>query len=169
MTISRHLIKSGAAAVARTAALAGCARDAARDAAAVATSTSGAIVTTTSTDLGSIIIGWGDAHSDTEITTQARRRHGAVHRPRRPGRRHHRPARLDHSRRPRLPDLTIENTDQNLAAADIDTTNQFLDTLTAVDWSETDQLDIAATADAPAEWPRTHSGRIQVSIAADYR
>ncbi len=44
-----------------------------RDAAAVSTSFSGQVVTGTSTDLGSIVIGWGDAHSDSEITTRSPR------------------------------------------------------------------------------------------------
>ncbi|EME18514.1 hypothetical protein [Rhodococcus triatomae] len=160
-----------ATALAAAAALAGCRNDDARDAASVTTSTSGAIVTATSTDLGSIVIGWGDAHSDDEITTpkpddvtarctgrgddlvvDITAPHGwTIH--------------AAHGSQT----LTIENTDQNLPATDIDTTNQFLDTLTAVDWSETGQLDIAATADAPAAWPRTHSGRIQLSIHVDCR
>ncbi len=167
------LTRTAAAAAAFTAAaaLAGCGSDDARDAASVTTSTSGTIVTATSTDLGSIVIGWGDAHSDTEITTpkpddvtarcsgrgddlavDITAPHGwTIH------------AAYGSQT------LTLENADQNLPATGIDTTNQFLDTLTAVDWSVTDQLDIAATADAPAEWPRTHSGRIQLSIHVDCR
>ncbi len=160
-----------AAAFAAAAALAGCGSDDARDAASVTTSTSGAIVTATSTDLGSIVIGWGDAHSDSEITTpkpedvtarctgrgddltvDITAPHGwTIH--------------AAHGSQT----LTIANADQGLSATSVDTTNQFLDTLTAVDWSATDQLDIAATADAPAEWPRTHSGRIQLSIHVDCR
>ncbi|GAA4491032.1 hypothetical protein GCM10023094_55210 [Rhodococcus olei] len=143
----------------------------ARAAADVTTSTSGAVVTSTSTDLGSIVLGWGERHSDTEITTPRpedvtarctgrgddlavdiaaphgwtiQARHGS-------------------------PVLTVANTDQNLPAADIDTTHQVLDVLHGVDWSETDQVDIAATADAPLDWKPTHSGRIQLSIHIDCR
>ncbi|AII11472.1 hypothetical protein [Rhodococcus opacus] len=174
MTTPRTALTRAAAAVAAfaaSAALAGCGSDDVRDDAAVTTSTSGAIVTATSTDLGSIVIGWGDAHSDTEITTpkpddvtarctghgddlavDIAASHGwTIH--------------AAHGSQT----LSIENTDQNLAAADIDTTNEFLVTLTAVDWSESDQLDIAATADAPADWSRTHNGRIQLSIHVDCR
>ncbi|MGO4205642.1 hypothetical protein AB4Z09_28700 [Rhodococcus sp. TAF43] len=174
MTSSRNAITKTAAAAAALAAaamLTGCGSDDARAAASVTTSTSGAIVTDTSTDLGSIVIGWGDQHSDTEITTP-------------------KPAEVTARCTGRGDDLavditaphgwkigarhgsqtlTVENTDQNLTAADIDTTNQLLDTLQAVDWSETDQADIAATTDAPADWKPTHSGRIQLSIHVDCR
>ncbi|MFD0600261.1 hypothetical protein ACFQZ4_54710 [Catellatospora coxensis] len=47
--------------------------------------------------------------------------------------------------------LTVENTDQGLSG-DIDTTNGYLDSLRSVDWSQPDQLDIAATAAAPQDW-----------------
>ncbi|WP_458682493.1 hypothetical protein [Prescottella equi] len=173
MTSSRTITRTLAAAatLAASAALTACGSDDARDAASVTTSTSGAIVTDTSTDLGSIVIGWGDAHSDTEITTpkpdevtarctgrgddlavditaphgwKIGARHGSQ-------------------------TLTVENTDQNLPAADVDTTNKFLDVLQSVDWSETDQVDIAATTDAPTDWKPAHSGRIQLSIHVDCR
>ncbi|WP_137725642.1 hypothetical protein [Prescottella subtropica] len=162
---------AAALAAATAAALVACGSSDARDAAAVTTSTSGTIVTDTSTDLGSIVIGWGNAHSDTEITTpkpdevtarctgygddlavDITAPHGWTI-----GARHGSQT------------LTIANTDQNLPAADVDTTNQYLDVLQAVDWSQTDQLDIAATTDAPSDWPRTHSGRIQISIHIDCR
>lgn len=171
MTSSPTITRTVAAAAALAAVLTACGSDDARDAASVTTSTSGAIVTATSTDLGSIVIGWGDAHSDTEITTpkpdevtarctgrgddlavditaphgwKIHARHGSQ-------------------------TLTVENTEQNLPATDIDTTNKFLDVLQSVDWSETDQVDIAATTDAPADWKPTHSGRIQLSIHVDCR
>ncbi len=157
--------------LAAAATLTACGSDDARDATSVSTSTSGQIVTDTSTDQGSIVIGWGDAHSDTEITTprpdevtarctgrgdelavDITAPHGwtihAVH---------------------GSQILTLENTDQDLTAADIDTTNQFLEVLQSVDWSETDQLDIAATADAPADWKAGHSSRVYLSVHVDCR
>ncbi|CAG7631225.1 hypothetical protein SIM91_42630 [Rhodococcus opacus] len=171
MTRSHTTIARTAGALAAALVLAACGSDDARDAASVTTSTSGASVTDTSTDLGSIVIGWGDADSDTEITTpkpedvtarcigrgddlavditaphgwKIHARHGSQ-------------------------TLTVENTDQNLVAADIDTTNKFFDALQSVDWSKTDQIDIAATTDAPAGWKPIHSGRIQLSIHLDCR
>ena len=63
--------------------------------------------------------------------------------------------------------LTVGNTDQNLAAAEIDTTNPLLAALDAVDWSQTDQVDIAAAVDGPADWSRAHSGRVYVPIHVD--
>ncbi|MDH6284510.1 hypothetical protein [Prescottella agglutinans] len=174
MTSSRNAITrtiAVAAVLAAAAVLTACGSDDARDAASVTTSTSGQVVTSTSTDLGSIVIGWGDQHSDTEITTpkpdevtarctgrgddlavditaphgwKIGARHGSQ-------------------------TLTVENTDQNLPATDIDTTNKFLDVLQSVDWSETDQVDIAATTDAPGDWNAVHSGRVQLSIHVDCR
>ena len=52
------------AALASAVILVGCGSDDTRDAVSVSTST-----TDTSTDLGSIVIGWGEQHSDSEITT----------------------------------------------------------------------------------------------------
>ena len=186
MTSSRNATATTAvtfAALAAVAVLVACGSDGPRDAASVTTSTSGNIVTKTSTDLGSIVIGWGEEHSDTEITTpqpgqvtarctgrgddlavditaphgwKIQARHGS-------------------------PTLRVENTDQHLAATDIDTTDRFLaaadvdasskflDTLQGVSWSEGDELDIAAAADAPADWQRTHSGRVYLSIHVDCR
>ncbi|WP_206004841.1 hypothetical protein, partial [Rhodococcus pseudokoreensis] len=73
MTLSHRRRRRAAAAAAlaggAVAALTACGGDEGRLAAAVSASTSGVIVTDASTDLGSIIIGWGDDHSDTEITT----------------------------------------------------------------------------------------------------
>ncbi|NKT14084.1 hypothetical protein GS979_06390 [Rhodococcus hoagii] len=173
MTTSRTITRTVAAAAALAAAVVLTARgsDYARDPASVTTSTSGAIVTATSTDLGSIVIGWGDAHSDTEITTPKPDEVTA----RCTGRGDDlavditAPHGWKISARHGSQTLTVENTDQNLAAADIDTTNKFLDVLQSVDWSETDQVDIAATTDAPTGWNPTHSGRVQLSIHADCR
>lgn len=64
----RRAALAGAALASGLVALTGCG-DQPRDAAAVSTSFSGRVVTGTSTDLGSIALGWGDTHSDTEITT----------------------------------------------------------------------------------------------------
>ena len=173
MTSSRTITRTlaTAATLAAAAALTACGSDDARDAASVTTSTSGAIVTDTSTDLGSIVIGWGDAHSDTEITTP-------------------KPDEVTARCTGRGDDLAVDitaphgwtiyatngsqtltasNTDQNLPAADVDTTNKFLDVLQSVDWSETDQVDLAATTDAPTDWKPNHSGRIQLSIHVDCR
>jgi len=175
MTSSRTITRTvGAAAIlaaAAAAALTACGSDDARDAASVTTSTSGAIVTNTSTDLGSIVIGWGDQHSDTEITTPKPDEVTA----RCTGRGEDlavditAPHGWKIGARHGSQILTASNTDQNLAAADIDTTNKFLDVLQSVDWSETDQVDIAVTTDAPADWKPTHSGRVQISVHVDCR
>ncbi|WP_404316344.1 hypothetical protein [Prescottella equi] len=173
MTSSRTITRTlaTAATLAAAAALTACGSDDARDAASVTTSTSGQIVTATSTDLGSIVIGWGDAHSDTEITTPKPDEVTA----RCTGRGDNlavditAPHGWKIGARHGSQTLTVENTDQNLPAADVDTTNKFLDVLQSVDWSETDQVDIAATTDAPAEWKPTHSGRVQLSIHVDCR
>ncbi|QTJ71156.1 hypothetical protein HYG77_37555 (plasmid) [Rhodococcus sp. ZPP] len=152
------------------AALTACGDDDGRAAAAVTASISGSVVTDESTDLGSIVIGWGETHSDTEITTprpdevsarcygrgkqlavditaphgwKIRARHGAQI-------------------------LTIENTDQYLAPADVETKNEYLDTVQAVDWSQPDHIDIAATIDAPQDWNRADQPRrIYLSLHVD--
>ncbi|WP_245721174.1 hypothetical protein [Nocardia pseudovaccinii] len=140
-------------------------------AAAVSASTSGTVVTGNQTDLGSIIIGWGDKHADTAITTpkpedvdarcvgrgdnlavDIRAPHGWIITARNPSQR-----------------LTVQNTEQKLKG-DIDTTNRYLEALKAVDWSEADQLDIAVTADAPKDWKSpTSVGRIYIAIHVDCR
>ena len=152
-------------------ALAACAADDSRDAAAVTTSFSGQVVTGDSTDLGSIVIGWGDTHSGTEITTPKSEDVTA----RCTGRGedlavdittpHGWTIRAAHG----SPVLTVGNTDQQLPAAELDTTNPLLAALDAVDWSEVDQLDIAAVVDGPAEWTAEHSGRVYMSIHVDCR
>lgn len=64
--------------------------------------------------------------------------------------------------------MTVENTEQNLAGVDIDTTDQFADVAQPVDWSEADQLDIAAAAAVPAEWNSADDeGRVYLSIHVD--
>jgi hypothetical protein len=68
------------------------------------------------------------------------------------------------------PIVTVENTEQNLAGVDIDTTDQFADVAQPVDWSEADQLDIAAAAAVPAEWNSVDDeGRVYLSIHVDCR
>ncbi|MBC7299813.1 hypothetical protein [Nocardia salmonicida] len=145
-----------AAAVATFTALSGCGSDQdVRAAAAVSPSTSGTVITENSTDLGSIIVGWGERNSADEITTpkpsdvtakcsglggdelvvDIAAPHGW---------------RIT-ARKPKQT-LTVENSDQNLAAAEIDTANRYLAALTSVDWSQPGQVDIAATAPAPTSW-----------------
>lgn len=150
-------------------ALGGCSSDDSRPAASVSASTSGAIVTDDSTNLGSIVIGWGEQNSDDEVTTpkpedvsarcmgtgdglavKIEAPHGWI---------------LNAQHGSQI--INIENADQGLPAADVDTANQFLDSLHSVDWSENGQLDIAATADAPADWDSARSGRVFVSIHVD--
>ena len=159
MTLShRRPRRTAAAAAARAVgaitALTACGGDEGRRAAAVSASTSGVIVTDASTDLGSIIFGWGEDHSDTELTTP-------------------RPDQLDarcygsgdvlaiditapHGWKIHASSgsqiLAIENVDQGLARTDVDATNKYLDIAQSIDWSQPDEVDIAATADAPRGW-----------------
>lgn len=142
-----------------------------RDAAAVSTSFSGQVVTGTSTDLGSIVIGWGDAHSDTEITTPQPEAVAAqcigrgddlavdITAP------HGWTIHAEYG----SPVLTVGNTDQQLPAAEIDTTTAVIAAPEPVDWSEPDQFDIAAAVEAPTGWVADHSGRVFVSIHVDCR
>ncbi|MDJ0419607.1 hypothetical protein ACVH9Z_25160 [Rhodococcus opacus] len=158
MTLShrrpRRTAAAAALAVGAITALTACGSDEGRKATAVSASTSAVIVTDASTDLGSIIIGWGEDHSDTEITTP-------------------RPDQLDarcygsadalaidittphgwkiHARSGSQI-LAIENIDQDLARTDVDATNKYLDITQSIDWSQPDEVDIAATADAPQGW-----------------
>nr|WP_257213403.1 hypothetical protein [Rhodococcus erythropolis] len=67
------------------------------------------------------------------------------------------------------PVLTVGNTDQQLAAAEIDTTNPVVAAPVPVGWSEPDQLDIAAAVEGPDEWHAEHSGRVYVSVHVDCR
>ena len=65
--------------------------------------------------------------------------------------------------------LTIENTDQYLAPADVDTKNEYLDTVQAVDWSQPNHIDIAANIEAPQDWNRKVQPRhIYLSLHVDY-
>lgn len=61
------------------------------------------------------------------------------------------------------------NTDQQLAAAEIDTTTALIAAPEPVDWSEPDQLDIAVAVDGPDQWSSEHSGRVYVSVHVDCR
>lgn len=133
------------------AALTACGNDDGRAAAAVAASISGSVVTGENTDLGRIVIGWGETHSDTEITTPRPDEVSA--------RCHGRGEQLAvditasygwkiYARRGSQK-LGIENSEQDLAPADVDTTNKYFDTLHAVDWTQPDHVDTAATVDAP--------------------
>ncbi len=67
------------------------------------------------------------------------------------------------------PVLTVGNTDQQLEAAEIDTTNAVIAAPEPVDWSEPDQLDIAVAVEGPDGWHAEHSGRVQVSVHVDCR
>lgn len=176
MTLSHRRPRRTAAAVALAVgaitALTACGGDEGRMAAAVSASTSGVIVTDASTDLGSIIIGWGEDHSDTEIATP-------------------RPDQLDvrcygsgdalaiditapHGWKIRASSgsqiLAIENVDQGLARTDVDATNKYLDIAQSIDWSQPDEVDIAATADAPQGWNSPAGpARVYLSVHVDCR
>ncbi|WP_225730955.1 MULTISPECIES: hypothetical protein [unclassified Nocardia] len=168
----RASITIAAAVTSTLVALTGCGGgDGSRTAKAVSASTSGVVVTTDSTDLGSIVIGWGEKHSDAEITTpkpdevtarcsgngdgltvEISAPHGWQ---------------VTASKPSQV--LTVSNTEQKLSGR-IDTTNRYLDTLKAVDWSETDQLDISATADAPKDWHSPYgAARVYLALHVDCR
>ena len=176
MTLShrRPLRAAAAAALAISVitALTACGGDEGRMAAAVSPSTRGVIVTDASTDLGSIIIGWGQDHSATEITTP-------------------RPDQLDvrcygsgdalavdivapHGWKIHASSgsqiLAIENVDRGLVRTDVDATNKYLDIAQSIDWSQPDEVDIAATADTPQGWNSPPSpARVYLSIHVDCR
>ncbi len=65
----RSLAAAVAAAIGVLAAMIACDSDDSRAATGVSASRSGTVVTDSTDDLGSIIIGWGEKHSDTEIAT----------------------------------------------------------------------------------------------------
>ncbi|WP_336883043.1 hypothetical protein [Rhodococcus globerulus] len=151
------------------AALTACDSGDSRAATGVSASRSGTIVTESADDLGSIIIGWGEKHSDTEITTPkpediTARCTGTgdnlvvdISAPHGWKIKASNPSQV----------LTVENTEQNLSG-DIDTTNQFLEALHSIAWSNPDQVDIAATADAPADWNSSYGqGRVYLSLHVD--
>lgn len=137
--------------------------DDARPAAAVSTSTSATVVTGNSTDLGAIVLGLGnnittpkpeDVHArctgtgaDLSVEIEAPGWHIAATNP--------------------SQTLSVAKTDADLTG-DIDTTNRYLDTLKAVDWSEENQLDIAATVQAPAQWKQPDP-TVYLSIHIDCR
>lgn len=158
-----------AAAVGVLAASTACGSDDSRAATGLSASTSGTIVTDSTDDLGSIIIGWGEKHSDTEITTPkpediTARCTGTgqnlvvnISAPNGWKIKASNPSQV----------LTVENTEQDLSG-NIDTTNQFLEALHSIDWSNPDQVDIAATADAPADWNSSYGqGRVYLSLHVD--
>ncbi|PCK23271.1 hypothetical protein [Rhodococcus qingshengii] len=166
---TRRAVTVAAAAVGVLAALTACGSDESRAAAGVSASTSGTVVTDSTDDLGSIIIGWGEKHSDTEITTPkpedvTARCTGTgenlavdISAPQGWKIKASNPSQV----------LTVENAEQDLSG-DIDTTNQFLEALHSIDWSQPDQVDIAATADAPVDWNSPYgTGRIYLSLHVD--
>lgn len=135
-----------------------------RDATAISASTRD--TTLTGTDPGNIVIGWGEQPSPTEITTPDPAEitaecsgqtdtltitidapHGWHITARQPAQ-----------------TLTIENTEQGLAATDIDTTIRYLPTLKTVDWSDPNEVDIATTTHAPPAWNGPPHRRLYVSI-----
>lgn len=64
--------------------------------------------------------------------------------------------------------LGIENSEQDLAPADVDTTNKYRGALQAVDWTQPDHVDIAATVDAPQDWNQADQARrIYLSLHVD--
>lgn len=66
--------------------------------------------------------------------------------------------------------LAIENVDQDLTRAGVDATNKYLDIAQSIDWSQPDEVDIAATADAPQGWNSPAGpARIYLSVHIDCR
>ena len=64
--------------------------------------------------------------------------------------------------------LAIENVDQGLARTDVDATNKYLDIAQSIDWSQPDEVDIAATADAPRGWNAPAGpARVYLSVHID--
>lgn len=166
---TRRPTAAAIAAAAVLAALTACGSDDSRPAASVSASTSGTVVTAATDDLGSIIIGWGEQHSDTEITTP--KPEDVTARCTGTGDDLEVNIIAPHGWKIKASNpsqvLTVENSDQKLSG-DIDTTNQFLATLTAVDWSQPGQVDIAATADAPTDWNSPYgAGRVYLSLHVD--
>lgn len=158
-----------AAAIGVLAALAACASDDSRAATGVSASRSGTIVTDSIDDLGSIIIGWDEQRSDSEITTP--KPEDVTARCTGTGENLVVNISAPHGWKIKASNpsqvLTVENTEQNLSG-NIDTTNQFLEALHSIDWSSTDQVDIAATADAPADWNSSYGqGRVYLSLHVD--
>lgn len=171
---TRTLSRGAAAAALTVAALAltACGSSDSRDAAMITTSMTGSIVTDTSTDLGSIVIGWGEQHTDTEITTP--KPEDVTARCTGNGENLGVEITAPHGWKVGAQygsqTLTISNSDQELAAAELDTTNPLLAELQAVDWSEADQVDIAATVAAPAEWESQYSSpNVYLSVHVDCR
>ncbi|MFD7011428.1 hypothetical protein [Rhodococcus jostii] len=177
MTVShrrpRRTAAAAALAIDAVTALTACGGDEGRMAAAVSPSTSGVIVTTdASTDLGSIIIGWGQVHSATGITTPRAdqldvRCYGsgdelavdiiAPH-----------GWKIHASSGSQI--LALENVDQGLARTDVDATNKYLDIAQSIDWSQPDEVDIAATADTPQDWNSPPGpARVYLSVHVDCR
>ncbi|MDI9915405.1 hypothetical protein [Rhodococcus sp. IEGM 1379] len=150
-------------------ALTACGSDDSRAAASVSASTSGTVVTDSTDDLGSIIIGWGEKHSDTEITTPkpedvtARCTGNGDNLAVNISAPHGWKIKASNSSQV----LTVENAEQKIAG-DIDTSHRFLEALHSVDWSSPDQVDINVVADAPAEWNPPHgTGHIYLSLHVD--
>ncbi|NRI64844.1 hypothetical protein FEZ60_04725 [Rhodococcus sp. MS16] len=151
------------------AALTACDSDDSRAATGVSASRSGAIVTDSTDDLGSIIIGWGEKHSDTEITIP--KPEDITARCTGTGENLVVDISAPHGWKIKASNpsqvITVENTEQNPSGG-IDTTNQFLEVLHSIEWSNPDQVDIAATADAPADWNSSYGqGRVYLSLHAD--
>ncbi|MCE4265342.1 hypothetical protein [Rhodococcus globerulus] len=166
---TRRSIVVATAAVGVLAALTACGSDDSRAATGVSASRSGTIVTDSTDDLGSIIIGWGEKHSDTEITTP--KPEDVTVRCTGTGENLVVDISAPHGWKIKAFNpsqvLTVENTEQDLSG-DIDTTNQFLEALHSIDWSNPDQVDIAATADAPADWNSSYGqGRVYLSLHVD--
>ncbi|MFD6356729.1 hypothetical protein [Nocardia tengchongensis] len=138
-----------------------------RAAKAVSATTTGNVITAESTDLGSIIVGWGVDHSPGEITTP--KPEDVTARCTGNGDDLVVDISAPHgwqltARKTADQKLTIANSDLKLDKQDVDTTTA-LAAIKAVDWSEKDQVDIAATAQAPKAWKAPASGGTTVYVA----
>ncbi|MCZ9635252.1 hypothetical protein [Rhodococcus sp. BH5] len=157
---------SGVALFGATLMLTACGGDGGRDAKSVTATQHGTIVTHSQNDYGDIIIGWGEKHLPTEITT---------------------PSPDDVSARcfgngddlsveitapygwkisVSNPSevLSVENTEQKLEA-DLDTSNKYYPDLREIDWSTPDHVDIAAAPKVPDDWYSRYGANQQMYVS----
>lgn len=161
---------AGVVLIGATLMLSGCGGDGGRDAKSVAATNTGQIVSQSRNDYDNIIIGWGEKHSPTEITTPSpddvtARCFGngddlsaVITAP------YGWKISVSHPSEV----LSVENTEQDLTA-DLDTSNKYYPDLREIDWSTPDHVDIAAAPRVPDDWysPYGANQQMYVSIHVD--
>ncbi len=162
----RSITATGVVLIGATLMLSGCSGDGGRDAKSVAATHTGQIVSQSRNDYDNIIIGWGEKHSPTEITTPSpddvtARCFGngddlsaVITAP------YGWKISVSHPSEV----LSVQNTEQDLTA-ELDTSNKYYPDLREIDWSTPDHVDIAAAPRVPDDWYSPYGANQQMYVS----